>query len=82
MLALSWNIQTINGADAILKELKAQAGRAAPAGFAIDPDRAAPRQVMRAGTNAIEAIFKFETAEGRGSGILRLDPGCRRRQHA
>src|SRR4029077_16254903 len=28
----------------------------------------------RAGTNAIEAIFKFETAQGRGSGILRLIP--------
>jgi len=74
VLALSWNIQTINGADAILTELKAQAGRARPAGFAIDPDRAAPRKVMRAGTNAIEAIFKFETAQGRGSGILRLVP--------
>ena len=29
---------------------------------------------MRAGTNAIEAIFKFETAVGRGSGIVRLIP--------
>ena len=29
---------------------------------------------MRAGTNAIEAIFKFETKVGRGSGILRLIP--------
>jgi len=74
VLALSWNIQTINGADAILKELKIHAGRAAPGGFAIDPDRAAPRSVMRAGVSAIEAIFKFETAEGRGSGILRQIP--------
>jgi hypothetical protein len=30
--------------------------------------------VMRAGTNAIEAIFRFETADGRGSGVLRLTP--------
>jgi cation diffusion facilitator CzcD-associated flavoprotein CzcO len=74
VLALSWNIQTINGAEAILEELKADAGRARPAGFAIDPDRAAPRTVTRAGTSAIEAIFKFETAQGRGSGILRLIP--------
>ena len=29
---------------------------------------------MRAGTNAIEAIFKFETKIGRGSGIIRLIP--------
>jgi cation diffusion facilitator CzcD-associated flavoprotein CzcO len=74
VLALSWNIQTLNGADAILDELKARALGAVPTGFAIDPDRRAPRQVMRAGTSAIEAIFKFETAVGRGSGIIRLIP--------
>jgi putative flavoprotein involved in K+ transport len=74
VLALSWNIQTVDGADAILKELRTHAPRAVPNGFAIDPGRRAPRQVMRAGTNAIEAIFKFETAIGRGSGILRLIP--------
>jgi cation diffusion facilitator CzcD-associated flavoprotein CzcO len=74
VLALSWNIQTLNGADAILDELKARAPRAVPTGFAIDPNRQAPRQVMRAGTSAIEAIFKFETRLGRGSGILRLIP--------
>jgi cation diffusion facilitator CzcD-associated flavoprotein CzcO len=74
VLALSWNIQTVNGADAILKELQLHSGRAAPGGFAIDPDRAAPRRIMRAGTNAIEAIFKFETAQGRGDGIVRLIP--------
>src|SRR3982075_4116795 len=74
VLALSWNVQTINGAEAILKELQALAGRAAPSGFAIDPDRAPPRKVTRAGTSAIEAIFKFETAVGRGSGIIRLIP--------
>jgi putative flavoprotein involved in K+ transport len=73
-VALSWNLQTINGADAILCELKARAGSATPRGFRIDPDRAAPRRVDRAGTNSIETIFKFETATGRGSGILRLIP--------
>ncbi|CAN7715524.1 NAD(P)/FAD-dependent oxidoreductase [Bradyrhizobium sp. LjRoot220] len=74
VLALSWNIQTVNGADAILKELGRYAPATGPVGFAVDPDRAAPRKVMRAGTNAIEAIFKFETKVGRGSGIIRLIP--------
>jgi len=74
VLALSWCIQTLNGAEAILKELPAHALRAAPTGFAIDPDRAAPRWVTRAGTHSIEAIFKFDIAEGRGSGIVRLIP--------
>jgi cation diffusion facilitator CzcD-associated flavoprotein CzcO len=72
VLALSWNIQTINGAEPILHELKARAASAAPRDFKITPGRAAPRRVSRAGTGAIEAIFKFETGQGRGSGILRL----------
>ena len=74
MLALSWTLQTVNGGDAILDTLKVQAPQAAPSNFAVDPDRAAPRKVTRAGTIAIEAIFKFETAVGRGSGIIRLIP--------
>ncbi|MFH0298214.1 NAD(P)/FAD-dependent oxidoreductase [Bradyrhizobium sp. 31Argb] len=74
ILALSWNIQTVDGADAIIAELKRHAGRAAPRRLTIDPDRRAPRKVMRAGTNAIEAMFKFETTIGRGSGIVRLIP--------
>jgi thioredoxin reductase len=74
VLALTWDIRTVSGADAILKELKQHAGRAAPAGFRVDPDRTAPRRVKRAGTETIEAIFQFETAQGRGSGVLRLTP--------
>ncbi len=74
VLALSWNLQTVNGADAILKELHVTGRSAAPCNFRIDPDRAAPRRVTRAGTKTIEAIFKFETSQGRGSGILRLIP--------
>jgi putative flavoprotein involved in K+ transport len=73
VLALSWNIQTINGGDAIVKELQA-CGPTRPKNLAIDPARAAPRRATRDGTNSIEAIFKFETAVGRGNGILRLIP--------
>ncbi|MGH6764609.1 MAG: flavin-containing monooxygenase, partial [Bradyrhizobium sp.] len=54
--------------------LTLHAGRASPHHFAADPDRAAPRRVTRAGTPVIEAIFRFETAQGRGDGILRLTP--------
>ena len=52
VLALTWDFRTVNGADAIVSELKAHAGRAGPAGFAIDPDRTAPRNVTRAGRTA------------------------------
>jgi cation diffusion facilitator CzcD-associated flavoprotein CzcO len=74
VLALSWNIQTLNGAGPILHELNSRAAGAAPSDFKIAPGRAAPRRVTRAGTSAIEAIFKFQTRQGRGSGILRLIP--------
>jgi cation diffusion facilitator CzcD-associated flavoprotein CzcO len=72
VVALSSDIRTVSGADAILSEFRTHAARARPGGFAIDRGRTAPRLVTRAGTNAIEAIFKFETAIGRGSGIVRL----------
>jgi len=74
VLALSWNLQTLNGIEAILDELPVLAGRTAPRHFKIDPARAAPRRVKRAGTEAIEAIFSFETNDGRGHGIVRLIP--------
>jgi cation diffusion facilitator CzcD-associated flavoprotein CzcO len=74
VLGMTWDITTISGADAILKQLMSNAGRAKPANFAIDPRRAPPRRITRAGTDAIESIFGFETATGRGSGVVRLIP--------
>jgi cation diffusion facilitator CzcD-associated flavoprotein CzcO len=74
VLPLTWRIMTVNGRDAILKELGMHSQRARPHGFRIPPHRAAPRQVTRAGTESIEAIFSFETAQGRGSGVVRLRP--------
>jgi cation diffusion facilitator CzcD-associated flavoprotein CzcO len=73
-LALSWNLQTLNGADATVKELTVLAAHSAPCQFRIDPARAPPRRVRRVGAETIEAIFKFETAQGRGHGIIRLIP--------
>ncbi|MCG2668016.1 flavin-containing monooxygenase [Bradyrhizobium sp. GCM10023182] len=73
-LALSWNLQTLAGRDGIVRALAALSLNAAPRSFKIAPNRAAPRWVTRAGTNTIETIFSFETALGRGSGILRLVP--------
>src|SRR5262245_54821827 len=74
VLALTWRINTVDGSDAILRKLPTHARRARPIGFKLDPHRTAPRNVRRAGTDAIEAIFNFETAQGSGSGILRLTP--------
>jgi putative flavoprotein involved in K+ transport len=45
-------------------------------GLTVDPRRTPPRCVMRAGVETIEAIFAFETAEGRGNGVVRLMPAA------
>jgi len=66
VLALTWDIQTVNGLQSVVEALKMHAARSKPTAFTIDLERTAPRQVVRAGTSAIEAIFKFETVEGRG----------------
>jgi len=74
VLAFTWRIGTVSGSDAIVAELTAHASQARPSGFRTDPERTAPRHVTRAGTKCVEAIFRFDTAEGRGSGVLRLLP--------
>ena len=71
VLALTWRITTINGGSAIASEL-CKHNHARPAGFKLAPGRTAPRHVTRSGVNSIETIFIFETADARGSGVLRL----------
>lgn len=72
VLALSWRIGTHSGAETAGAALAA----AMPAhGFAIDPARAAPRQVTRAGEPCIEALLRFETPVGQGAGLLRIREG-------
>ena len=72
VLALSWRIQTLSGAQTFARQLITDGARAKASGFATDPHRTAPRHVTRAGIKCIEALFRFDTAIGRGSGLLRL----------
>jgi cation diffusion facilitator CzcD-associated flavoprotein CzcO len=74
LLALTWEIGALKGAGEIACALqKHQAER--PAGnFRLDAARTPPRRVTRAGHEAIEAIFAFDAAHGRGEGVLRLLP--------
>ena len=81
VLALTWDIRTVTGAKAIVAELRACGARARPTAFTVASRRTPPRRASRAGTEAIEAIFQFETAEGRGSGVLRLRPDARDDRH-
>jgi putative flavoprotein involved in K+ transport len=77
LLAFTWRVKTVSGAAKILGELNRHGRDAGARGFEIDPGRTAPRSVTRAGENAIEAIFRFDTALGRGAGVLRLAPDGR-----
>ena len=72
VLALTWEIQTFSGAGPIIAALKSRIGR--PSNFKLAPCRTPPRSVKRAGTDAVEAIFEFETTDGHGSGVIRLIP--------
>jgi thioredoxin reductase len=74
VIALSWHIRTVTGIDDILHDLLKCSRQSRPASFQIAGGRTPPRRVTRAGSETIEAIFRFETAKGRGSGIVRLDP--------
>jgi cation diffusion facilitator CzcD-associated flavoprotein CzcO len=74
VLALSWRITTVSSAQAVVRELTINARRTLPDNFRRDFQRTQPRLVTRAGTDAIEAIFTFDTAEGRCNGVLRLTP--------
>ena len=74
VLAFTWTIETMSGRAAIAATLRETLARTAPQNFHIPAKRTPPRWVTRAGTEAIEALFAFETAFGRGAGVLRLTP--------
>jgi putative flavoprotein involved in K+ transport len=72
VLALTWRIDTVSGGDTVVAALRA--AQRPPSRLAIDDRRTPAREVTRAGTKTIEAIFNFETADGCGDGVLRLTP--------
>src|ERR1700687_3418680 len=74
VLAFTWTIQTMAGRPSIKATLRQTLPRTKPTNFHIPPRRTPPRWVSRAGTEAIEAIFEFETAFGPANGVLRLVP--------
>jgi putative flavoprotein involved in K+ transport len=69
VLALTWRIQTVSGAEHIATRIHSQMR---PVNFRTDPERTPPRQVTRAGTRCLEALFRFETSIGEANGVLRL----------
>jgi cation diffusion facilitator CzcD-associated flavoprotein CzcO len=74
ILALTWNLHTTSGAASIAGRVVQTLARMAPRALSLAAGRTPPRRVMRAGTEAIEAIFTFETSVGPCNGVVRLVP--------
>jgi putative flavoprotein involved in K+ transport len=72
VLALTWRIGTVSGGAALAPKLLEHAARARPRGFALDPQRTAPREVTRGGDKCLEAFYRFETVDGPGNGVVRF----------
>lgn len=72
ILAFSWTLRPAAGARAIAEFLTSAQTKVQAKNFVVAKERTAPRKVRRLGIEVIEAIFKFETAVGRGHGVVRL----------
>lgn len=72
ILALTWHFSNFRCRDKIGEALPTAVKKTRPRGFALDDGRTAPRYVTRSGVDVVEAIFRFETKDGTGSGVLRI----------
>lgn len=72
ILAFTWDLHTTSGAATIAGRIAPAVITLAPRGLKLAAGRTPPRPVKRAGTDAIEAIFTFETNVGPCNGVVRL----------
>ncbi|WP_454695956.1 flavin-containing monooxygenase [Achromobacter aegrifaciens] len=72
LLALTWDFGTVSGNLNVSEQLRDFATRSDARDFEIDPTRTAPFDVERAGEQVIEAIIRFKTATGKGTGLVRI----------
>ena len=74
LVAFTWDITSTGGGADIARLLAARQSHIGAHGFRLAADRTPPRRVRRLGKDVIEAIFEFQTALGRGNGVVRLVP--------
>jgi cation diffusion facilitator CzcD-associated flavoprotein CzcO len=74
LLALTWDVQTLSGAETLIPALIDAAAKSKPENFAIAVGRTPPRRVTRVGKEVSETIFSFHGRSGPGIGVLRLTP--------
>jgi Flavin-binding monooxygenase-like len=72
ILAFTWHLTPTYGNETVAAGLIERQPATRAAGFRIAADGTPPRRVRRLGVDVVEAIFDFETAVGRGKGVVRL----------
>jgi cation diffusion facilitator CzcD-associated flavoprotein CzcO len=72
LLAFSWTIHPAEGVESITDLLVGAQPSIQGRNFAVANARTQPRRVKRLGIEVFEGIFQFETALGRGHGVVRL----------
>lgn len=72
VVACSWTIESASGRAALAALLARHAPATRPRHWQLAAGRTAPRMVTRAGVEVLEALVQFTTAQGVGSGVLRL----------
>ena len=74
LFGISWHFATFSGRENLVRELSTRARDAGAADFRIDAAALAPRKAVVAGRDVIEAVIRFDTANGPGHGAIRLLP--------
>jgi cation diffusion facilitator CzcD-associated flavoprotein CzcO len=79
LLAFTWSLTSTLGATNLARLLADRQSDTGARNFRLAASRTPPRRARRLGFDVIEAIFEFETALGRGDGVVRLvaDPSAR-----
>jgi putative flavoprotein involved in K+ transport len=70
LVAFTWNIKTMEGRDAVADMLSATLGQVRPSGWEVDEAQGVTDE-----GGVVTAWFRFETAVGRGYGLVRLRDG-------
>src|SRR3977135_3870991 len=74
LCGISWQMATVSGSRKLADELCRRAGEVRATRFEVDPELLFPRSAVVAGEEVIEAIFRFDTVNGPGVGVVRLLP--------
>ncbi|WP_374302886.1 NAD(P)-binding domain-containing protein [Paracoccus sp. (in: a-proteobacteria)] len=70
LVSFTWNIRTMEGPDQVAAMLRAQLGHIKPSGWQLDEN-----EIPGEEDGIVTAWFRFETAAGRGYGLVRLRDG-------